>query len=67
MNILLVATICLQTDPVTLDCRTEVMRMERTPIACLMMMEPVHAFLQEQTAGLPVAFLAMACKSGTMG
>ena len=64
--ILLIATICLQADPVTMTCRTEVMRMEKTPIACLLMIPPVTAFLTEQTAALPGARVLVACKAGSV-
>lgn len=62
--ILMIATVCLLSDPVTLDCRTEVMRIEKTPIACLMLVEPMQAFLIEQAAGMPGAQVLVACKAG---
>lgn len=62
--ILLVATICLQTDPVTLQCRTEVVRVEPTAAACHRMLEPTAAWLNETYAP---AWLGIACKTGTMG
>lgn len=62
--IMLVATVCLLSGPVSLDCRTEVVRVERTPLACVELLRPVHALLAEQTAGLPVVFLGVVCKGG---
>ena len=64
---LLVATICLQSDPRTVECRSAVWRMEPTPAACLAMLEPVRSFLAEQTAGWPVVRILAACKGGTVG
>lgn len=65
--ILLVATVCLQADLLTVECRSVVWRMERTPAACVAMLEPVRAFIAEETAGLPVVRILAACKGGTVG
>jgi hypothetical protein len=67
MQFILIATICLQADPVTVECRSEVWRIEQTPAACVAMLEPVRAFLTEQTAGLPVVRILAACKGGVVG
>jgi hypothetical protein len=64
---LLIATICLQADPFTVECRSEVWRMDPTPEACVAMLPPVRAFMTEQTAGLPVVALLAACKGGLVG
>ncbi len=64
--ILLIATICLQANPVTLDCQTRVIRMERTPAACVAMIAPVTVWLREASAGLPVVSVMAACKSGLL-
>lgn len=61
---LLVATICLQTDAITLQCRTEVVRVEPTPAACARMVKPTTEWLQEAFAP---AWLAVGCKSGVFG
>ena len=45
--ILLIATICLQADPVTVECRSAVWRMDQTPAACVAMLDPVRAFMTE--------------------
>ena len=62
--ILMIATVCLMSDPVTLDCRTEVMRIEKTPIACLMLVQPMVDFLTEQAAGMPGVQVLVGCKAG---
>jgi hypothetical protein len=67
MQFLLIATICLQADPITVECRSEVWRIEQTPEACAAMLTPVQAFLTEQTAGLPVVRILAACKGGLVG
>jgi len=61
--ILLVATICLQSE-LTLDCRTEVVRVERTPVDCIQMVVPVGAWLQETYSP---AWMVVTCKSGVFG
>lgn len=67
MTVLLIVTICLQSGPVTVDCRSAVWRMDPTPEACVAMLPPVRAFMAEQTAGLPVVALLAACKGGLVG
>jgi hypothetical protein len=62
--ILMIATVCLLSDPVTLTCKTEVLRMEKTPIACLMLVQPMTDFLIEQAAGMPGVQVLVACKAG---
>ena len=64
--LLLIATICLEADPVTLDCQTRVIRMERTQAACVEMIAPVTVWLREASAGLPVVSVMAACKSGLL-
>ena len=63
---LLIATICLQADPVTLDCQTRVIRMERTQAACVAMIAPVKVWLREASAGLPVVSVRDAGKGGLL-
>lgn len=64
--ILLITTICLQADAVSVQCKTAVWQMYPTPIACLSMLPPVQAFIAEQTVGLPVVAVLAACKSGLL-
>ena len=45
--ILVVATICFLSDPVTLDCKTEVARVEPTFVACSKMKKPVKEWLEQ--------------------
>lgn len=62
--ILLLATLCLQADPVTVECKTVVWRMDKTPAACVRMIAPVQAFITEQAAGFDVVKVLAACKMG---
>jgi|GEM_PF-2832146 len=62
--IILAATICLRLDALTVTCQTAVVRTERTPAACVAMISPVEAWIAEDAAGLPVVFIAAACKRG---
>jgi len=62
--IILAATICLRLDLLTVECQTAVVRTERTPAACVAMISPVEAWIAEDAAGLPVVFIAAACKRG---
>ena len=62
--IILAATICLRLDALTVACHTAVIRTERTPAACVAMIRPVEAWLQETAQGLPVVLIAAACKRG---
>jgi hypothetical protein len=64
---LLIATICLQADPVTIECKSVIWRMEKTPAACVALLDPVKAFLTEQTVKLPVVSILAACKGGVVG
>lgn len=61
--ILVVATICLLRDPVTLECRTEVVRVEPTFIACSRMKKPVEEWLAEM---FKPEWVAVACKNGPL-
>jgi hypothetical protein len=65
--ILLVAIVCLLNDPVDVKCKTEVIRMNRTWGECAELVPPTKTLLVEQTAQLPVVYIALACKSGTVG
>lgn len=65
--ILLIITVCLQADPVTLDCKTAVWDMYQTPLECLAMIKPASEFVTEQAAILPGAQVMAACKSGVVG
>ena len=62
--IILAATICLRLDALTVACHTTMIRTERTPEACVAMIRPVEAWLQETAQGLPVVLIAAACKWG---
>jgi hypothetical protein len=62
--ILLVATVCLKLDAVTLRCRTEVVRVEPTMADCARMIEPTTEWLRE---AFKPEWLGVACKAGTMG
>jgi len=64
--ILLVATVCLLVDPVTVQCQTQVMRLDPTPTACIEMVPPTVAFLVEQTSALPVIAILAMCKAGAV-
>ena len=64
--IILAVTVCLMADPLTVQCRTEVFRVEQSESACLAMLAPVHAWMIEASAGLPVLVVTAACKRGTM-
>ena len=61
--ILVVATICFLSDPVTLECKTEVVRVEPTPIACIKMLAPVETWLRETHSP---EWVAVACKNGPL-
>ena len=63
---LLVVTVCLMTITRDVQCHAEVFRMERTPAACAAMLKPVHAWMIEASAGLPVLVVTAACKRGTV-
>jgi len=41
--------------------------MEKTPAACVALLDPVKAFLTEQTAKMPVVSILAACKGGVVG
>lgn len=62
--ILLVATICLKADAVTLQCRTEVIRAEPTLAACARMIPATEVWLRETFAP---EWMAVGCKAGTLG
>ncbi|WP_226783318.1 hypothetical protein [Oceaniglobus trochenteri] len=64
--LILTATICLLSDPVTVDCRTEAMRIETDPRECLALVAPVEAMLVEQAGDLPVIYVKAACKLGVL-
>ena len=64
--IILAVTVCLMADPLTVQCQTEVFRVEQSEAACLAMLAPVHAWMIEVSAGLPVLVVTAACKRGPM-
>lgn len=61
---LLIATICLRVDPVTIECRTEAVRVERSIAACVPMVKPMSDYLSET---YKPEWMAVACKLGNMG
>ena len=61
--ILVVATICLRVDLLTLECKTEVVRVEPTPVACIEMLAPVEKWLRETHSP---EWVAVACKNGPL-
>ena len=63
---LLVATICIVADPVTVNCATEAVKIERTRSDCTVLLLPMEAYLRGllDEAKIEPVFLNVACKSG---
>ena len=64
--IILAITVCLMADALTVQCQTEVFRVEQSEAACLAMLAPSIAWMREASAGLPVLVVTAACKRGTV-
>ena len=64
--IILAVTVCLMVDALTVQCQTEVFRVEQSEAACLAMLAPSIAWMREASAGLPVLVVTAACKRGPM-
>lgn len=61
---LLIATICLRVDPVTIECRTEAVRVETSRVRCAKLEQPMRDYMTET---YKPEWMAVACKLGNMG
>ena len=62
----LVATVCLLFDTLTVDCQTNAIRIEQTPRECIRLIKPVEAMLTEQAGKAKVVYIKAACKRGPL-
>lgn len=66
MTWLLVATVCIVTEPGTVKCDTQAMRPVVGRYECFEVVKPFHAFLEAQTAWLKPVYLFVGCKLGQL-
>ena len=62
--IILAVTVCLLADPPDVSCRTEVFRTDHTIAECRAMLKPVGEWIKAASVGLPVVYIAAACRKG---
>ena len=65
--LILVATVCILADPLTVQCETKALRIEGDLSACVQMIKPTEVMLAEHAAGLTVVYLKAMCKGGMIG
>ena len=62
--IVLAVTICMMVDAPAVVCRTEVFRTDHTIAECRAMLKPVGEWIKAASVGLPVVYIAAACRKG---